>query len=224
MKTFLQILLVAIALINTACNTSLLYDPTLRMPTQRVRTSEVQASAAWGMLPETRPGYVAQRRMQHAVMADARAGLSQRVSLQARTWIGIDQDDEFDNVRWGLGGSFLYAIDTADFGWRTYIQPSVGFSAIGNTINGFGGTLNYIVYTPQWNSLQPYFSVGGILGFSSESLHDWGLAPTFHIGSSWEFLQKMGVCVELASVIQINMSEKVTHPILVPTVGFYIRN
>lgn len=222
MKHSLAIATIACALICSACSTSVLYDPTLRMPARQLRTSEVQATGGWGLLPESRPDVLNGRRSDDALLFDGRAGLSKRVTLQARGWLGMD--GVFDrNGNWGVAGSIQYAVDTASAGWRSVLQMSGGWSGYGAQIAGFGGSLNYIVYTPAIEGLQPYLSAGGILGFSSESMKEWGIAPLLHVGVSWELLEDVGLNAEITSIFQINVKEDAYHTILTPTLSFYVR-
>ena len=216
------IVIVTCTLICSACSTSVLYDPTLRMPARQLSTSEVQATAGWGLLPESRPEAVNGRQSDDAFLFDARAGLSKRVTLQARGWLGMDGVFDRSGV-WGLAGLIQYAIDTASTGWRSVLQLGGGYSIYGSEVAGFGGSLTYIAYTPAVMGLQPYVGGGGILGFSTETLSDWGIAPMLHAGASWEFIDNVGITAEVTSVFQINVTEEVFHTIITPTVTFYIQ-
>lgn len=215
------IAIVTCALICSACSTSILYDPTLRMPARQLQTSEVQGTFGWGMLPETRPDAIDGKLNDDALLFDARAGLSKRVTLQARTWLGVPINGS--SKRWGMGGSILYTIDTGSTGWRSSILLSGALGVHEETIQGFGGALNVILYTPKWLDVQPYLSAGGILAFSSNSLDEWGIAPLLHAGVSWEFLEDVGLNAEVTSIFQINVAENVYHTIITPTLSLYVR-
>ncbi len=173
------------------------------------------------MLPEVRPDAVGGRRQDHAFLLDARAGLSKRITLQARTWLGVPADD--GNKRWGIGGSILYAIDTGSVGWRQSLLLSGALGINEKTIQGQGGALNYILYTPQWIGLQPYFSIGGIIGASNEDFSDWGMAPLLHAGMSWQFTANAGLNAEVTSIFQFNFAEEVYHTIITPSLSFYLQ-
>lgn len=222
MKHLVTIVIIILAAFAAGgCSTSAIYDPTLRLPARQLKGAEVQGMMSWGMLPESRPDAIGHPN-QHAMLFDARVGLSNRVTMQARTFIGVD--DLSGETRWGVGGSLYYAITPPQFGWRTAVQGSVAASMNDNNIRGFGGALNYVLYSPElFDGFQPYASVGGILAFSTESLSYWGLAQLLHLGASYEFTDDAGINLEFVSVAQYNHEENKLHVIGTPTLGAYVR-
>ena len=173
------------------------------------------------MLPEVRPDADDGRRNDNALLFDARAGLSKRVTLQARGWLGVPAGRT--DKEWGIGGSILYAIDTASIGWRSALLLSGAFAIHEKTIQGQGAALNYILYTPTWFNVQPYLSIGCIAAYSSSNFSEWGMAPLLHLGASWEFIPNAGLNAEVTSIFQFNFAENVYHTIITPSLALYIR-
>jgi len=220
-RILVSVALLACLQVLISCSTSVLYDPTLRMPTRQLQTSGVQGTVGWGMLPEVLPNAVNGRRSDHALLLDARGGLSKRVTIQARGWLGMPAEE--GNKRWGIGGSILYAIDTGSIGWRQSMLLSGAFGINEKTIQGQGGALNYILYTPEWLGLQPYFSAGGIIAMSSSDFSEWGMAPLLHAGASWQFTPNAGLNAEVTTTFQFNFAEDVYHTIITPSLSVYVQ-
>ncbi|MBS1913953.1 MAG: hypothetical protein JST22_18335 [Bacteroidetes bacterium] len=208
---------------SCGCAASMVYSPTLNLPSHALRQGQGQALADYGLLPETRPanaGAVAVPGLGLGI----RFATSNSFALGVKWWGTFSQhysNDSDLHLRSGVAAEAIIPLSLSGASYRTAIVPRFGFVFDGNSMQGFGTTISIAYWLPGTGGLSPYAAIGPLLGlynnFDPPLRYGYGLVG--NLGTSLEIIEHLTLHAEVAGIVQVNQAESITHGILAPSLG-----
>lgn len=224
-RQLFPILVFILALCVTSCTSSLVYSPTINLPTEPLKQHQVEANGGILYLPETRP-HRADRNMSFGFDGLLRYGLTDRVSLQAKGWRALK--DLRGDSRSGFSLGSLVTLSAPSSTWQYGLIGQGGFVLWNSDIEGGGGSLSVVTWAPQFHSMKPYAGLGFIVGrrnsnSGNSDSFEWGWAITNNLGLNTTFSKHFGLNIELVTLYTKNEYDNYTKFLISPSLGLFAK-
>ena len=191
---------------------SLLYSPSVGLPTNPLKNGELDLHGGVELFPETAPDDIMTKTSSGATLQIG-YGLSDKNSLYLRGWFSSAGEEE------SRGGISLHLISQLKKFENAglYFIPKIGY-ALDGFAHGIGFELP-IIYQYCFNNKVSVF--GGLGGAYGTELDDkaWGWGFTSHVGAGFQLSENLRINTELTGVYQNNSSDDVSHFIISPAIG-----
>jgi hypothetical protein len=196
------IIIILSTIVFHSCIPSLVYSPSLNLPSKPLIKDEVQILAGVGYLPETRPERT-DPKMVPGGEASIRFGLSNIVSAQIKGWKDIS--GSFSDARYGFSISSIVVLgQSSDFVFGTF--PSAAIVLEESNIEGGGGSLPICFWYTKFYPLSFYSAFGPALGIRdiSKKNNEWGWALILNVGAATTIKEHFTINFEVAGIKQVN--------------------
>ncbi len=195
----------------SGCVTSLVYSPSMQLPTQPLQKEQGQVGVGMVLLPETRPS-IADQKSTLGTEGFIRYAFSNKFSLQARYWNDVYLYD--GHYRGGFSGSGTYVFGDSLSNCQYGLTVTVGTSMDNASLTGKGTSVVGSVWLPKLhNDLRPYSSIGIIAGAHSSDFNEWGGGILLQCGIGWNISRIWSVNLEGTFIGQANFYENISHGI-----------
>lgn len=185
-----------------SCVPSLVYSPSLNLPSKPLSKDEVQILGGIGYLPETRPNYT-EPKMVLGGEASLRFGISDRVTAQLKGWKDVSYS--ISEARYGFSISALTMLnDSSDI--RFGIFPTGAFLLAENDIEGGGGTIPFCFWYSKFYPISFYAAFGPIIGIRNitEDNNQWGWGLLLNIGATVTIKKHFTFNLEISAIKQVS--------------------
>ncbi len=201
-KIYVPIFLILVNILFYSCIPSLVYSPSLNLPSKPLNEDEVQLLVGVGYLPETRPEQT-EPKMVIGGEASIRYGISHNLSAQIKGWKDIS--NSFSEVRYGFSLSSIVTISrSSEFIYGIF--PTAAFVLEENNIEGGGGSLPVCFWYTRLYPLSLYSAFGPAFGIRNitEGNNEWGWALILNVGAALTLEDHFTINVEFAGIKQVN--------------------
>ncbi len=214
-KIFYHLLIINCLIGLAGCHTSYIYNTSLQLPSEPMKTQDIQITGEIGMLPEALPNSTGK----HAVFSGgvlARYAASDNFYIDARAYTALN--DGFDMTDYpsgaGIGANIILNESKDDFvyGLRlTYERAWTGSS------DGDGIGAQVFSWFPSFYSIRPYGAIGTACAFGEDGFLGYGFMG--NLGCSYAISDFLDFNIEFAPIRQINTEYDVNHWVYSATAG-----
>jgi hypothetical protein len=221
---FCLIVLISLSLFFFSCSPSLVYSPTLNLPSKPLEKHETRVNGGFEMLQETQP-QGAHNVIAPGLTGSVAYGFTHSFALQLKGWTSL-QNVEENQFRFGFSASGMFMLNDSTNAFRYALLPCFAMTFDNNNLGWGKGIGSWLaVWFPSKSDIKPYFAVGAGLGWDDfdypYNSYGWGifLNPGISVLSG-KFVE---VNFELAGALVFNRYENINYFILSPSVALSAR-
>jgi hypothetical protein len=210
---------IASTVLLTGCASSLVYSPSVQLPTSPLRAGSGQLMVGGEFLPETRPIAVPQD-AEPGATGLIRYAFSDHLTLQAKSWFALN------NTSADLSGISLSGIvpfgDTGSRSLRFGTMISIAFLSDNENgdlaIGGTGFSASLLAWLPiSSDKLTLYGSFGPAYGVRNASYDSEGYGAILSLGLAYNFCSSLSANLECAGVLARDLYDLTTNIIISPS-------
>jgi hypothetical protein len=226
-----HVLLLLVPLLVTSCTRSLIYDPSLQLPSMPLKPGGLQVALGAAYLPETRPDTIGRMGVV-GVTSQLRVGFSDYLTVGAKYWSafsnlpdGTTAGDEGRYYRGGLSGELAVRVSDSSATLKRSVIARSGL-AFGEGPNNYvqidgGGVALQYALTARPGDMMLSAAIGGIFGFHDfDSGEDqWGLGGIVNLGASYELFDGFDVVADLSALLYYDANQPKTVVTAAPAIS-----
>jgi hypothetical protein len=214
----------------SSCATSLVYSPSIGLTTKPLKQGEIDLKGAAVLLPETRPNSIGVKTTLGGE-AHIAYGFTDKLALQLKGWADIKNN----NIRTGYSLAGIRTLKETEK-LRLILMPRVGIALSGNSIQGYGLELPFILQYDENANTALLVGLGGAFGFSqldkvnknagfSSGIagyafkYPYGYAALLHTGLTYRLTRQFRINLELSGIYQLNAFDDKSHYLLSPNLA-----
>jgi hypothetical protein len=223
LRRFFLLLLVCFA---TSCSKSVVYSPSLNLPTQSLQEKELDFSGGVELMPEARPEALGGRTTTMGAQGQVSYGFGDKFNLGVKAWFDAESREISLRSGYSLNARFFKELSNSS---RLIYIPRAGIALSGNDISGYGFGLSSIYQKRFWENTSLYFGPGILWGFrylekeltaDEKNEMPMGFALIGNIGFSQYLGRSLRLNIELNPVYQLNTFEDNQQFLLAPSLAF----
>ena len=214
-----------IILVFAGCSKSVVYSPSLTLPSSTLKEKAIDFSGGLELMPEVRPEELSGRSTTFGAQAQIVYGFGEKFSLGAKAWFDIEHRENMLRSGYSLNAYFTKELSETS---RLIYIPRAAMVLSSNDISGYGFELSSVYQKIFSDKISIYVGPGLIWGFrylekernaaGIEKL-PMGFAIKGNLGFSGDIGNALRVNCEVNPIYQINTFDDNQQFVLAPTIA-----